>query len=212
MEKIITALKAQKANQDRINVYLDGSFAFGVSKFVGLGLKVGQKLDPHEINRLTDLDNREKAYQYALGYIRFKPRSCHDLTVKLKEKGYPESIIASVIGEFSEKKYIDDREYAVQWVETRAVSHPRSRRMLKYELLNKGISTQDIEVAIENAPNDYDLAMFLAEKNLHKFSSLNKEEFKKKIWGFLSRKAFGSFEIKKVIDDLLETKFKDETE
>jgi hypothetical protein len=31
MAGVITALKAQKKNKDRVNVYLDGRFAFGLA-------------------------------------------------------------------------------------------------------------------------------------------------------------------------------------
>ena len=40
----ITGLTRQKKNADRINVFLDGEFAFGLAEITAVYLKVGQEL------------------------------------------------------------------------------------------------------------------------------------------------------------------------
>ena len=49
MDQKITALKAQKRNPNRINVYLDGIFAFGLARVVAAWLQVGQTLSDEKI-------------------------------------------------------------------------------------------------------------------------------------------------------------------
>lgn len=212
MEKTITALEVQKNNPERINVFLDETFAFGVSRFIALGLKVGQKLNQKGIEELSDRDNREKAYQYALRFIGYKPRTSYELVEKLKVKDIPDFIISSILDEFKEKKYIDDLNFATQWVETRISAHPRSRRMLRHELKQKGIQENEIDLALENAPEDIDLAMELALKNQHKYASLDDDGFKKKMCGLLTRKAFNYSDIQFVVEKLLKSKQENETE
>ena len=193
-------------------MYLDDTFGFGVSRYVAAGLRIGQYLNQEQIDSVSDLDIREKAYQIALRYIGYKPRTRQEVIKKLQASGYSEMIIISVTDELEEKKYLDDQDYAHQWVDTRISSHPRSQRMLIYELRNKGMTDETIHEALQEAPTDYDLAMKLGKKNLEKFAGLNNEIFQKKMWGLLSRKAFGYEVIKQVVEQLLEIRTQKEIE
>ena len=56
----ITALTAQKRNRDRVNIFLDGEFAFGLAIEAANGLRTGQILSDTEIAALKDLDEAEK--------------------------------------------------------------------------------------------------------------------------------------------------------
>ena len=49
MTRKITALKVQKRNKNRVNVYLDNEFAFGLSRIVAGWLKTGQELSEEKI-------------------------------------------------------------------------------------------------------------------------------------------------------------------
>ena len=70
MSKTITAIKVQKKNQDRVNIYLDGEFAFGLARIVAAWLRVGQELEDSKIDQLQAEDEHEKAYQRALNLLR----------------------------------------------------------------------------------------------------------------------------------------------
>ena len=50
--RVITKLSIQKRNPGRVNVYLDGKFAFGIPKDAAAGLKTGQELTENEIEKL----------------------------------------------------------------------------------------------------------------------------------------------------------------
>ena len=66
MTQIITALKVQKKNANRVNVYLDGEFAFGLARITAAWLRKGQILSNREIDSLKSADEIEVAYQRAL--------------------------------------------------------------------------------------------------------------------------------------------------
>jgi regulatory protein len=61
MGKRITNLKTQKRNRDRVSVYLDGDFAFGLALIEAARLHVGQVLSEEEIAELKDLDAVQRA-------------------------------------------------------------------------------------------------------------------------------------------------------
>ena len=69
MGRKVTALKAQKRNSQRINVYLDDEFAFGLSRYAATWLQIGQELSPEKIKELQDIDAQEVAYQRALNLL-----------------------------------------------------------------------------------------------------------------------------------------------
>ncbi len=190
MEKIITDLELQKKNPNRINVYLDHEFAFGISRFVGAWLKQGEKLDELSITQLLEKDTREKAFQKAFQFINYRPRSVHEVKEKLEEFGFGGSIIDDVANELLNKKYLNDYEFAENWIASRVQSKPRSQEMLRYELRKKLIPERIIEEALKLAPNNNELALRLGKKYLRRFAHLNEKEFTKKMTGVLARRAF----------------------
>jgi len=52
MTKKITALKVQKRNPNRVNIYLDGEYAFGLARITAAWLHVGQELGDEKIAEL----------------------------------------------------------------------------------------------------------------------------------------------------------------
>lgn len=206
MDHIITALEPQKNDPQRINVYIDYQFAFGISRFVGAWLKKGEQLDENRIQLLLDKDLYEKALQKALHFIAFQPRSEKEIRAKLAKYGFKEGVIERVLNELIEKRYLDDARFARDWVESRSQSKPRSRRFYMYELKNKGISETAIQQAIETAPEDAELAYALGVKYLNRFSNLDNAEFAKKMQGVLARRAFSYDVIKETINQLVKNR------
>ncbi len=75
MAGTITRLAFQKHAADRVNVYLDGQYAFALPALEAARLRVGEYLDDEAIARLQAQDERQKAYDRALRYLSFRPRS-----------------------------------------------------------------------------------------------------------------------------------------
>ncbi|NJM52668.1 MAG: hypothetical protein HC846_04275 [Blastocatellia bacterium] len=87
MAGTITALKVQAKAKDRVNVSLDGEFAFGLALIHALWLKIGQQLSDAEIAELQAADTLEKAQQRALNLISYRPRSVKEVKQRLKKGG-----------------------------------------------------------------------------------------------------------------------------
>lgn len=203
MDKTITGLEAQKKNPNRINVYLDDEFGFGVSRYVGAWLREGDKISDDSVAQIVQKDAREKAFQKALQFINYRPRSEYEIKKKLSDQGFSEPVIANVIAELLQKNYIDDLRFALDWIESRSRSKPRSRRMFRYELQQKNISEGSIDKAVSQAPEDEELAHRLGQKYLRRFSHLDDDSYKKKMEGVLARRAFPYSVIREEIRNLL---------
>jgi regulatory protein len=57
----IMAIEPQKRNPQRVNIYLDGEFAFALSRLVAAWLRVGEELSAEKIASLQAADTREQA-------------------------------------------------------------------------------------------------------------------------------------------------------
>ncbi len=194
MMKEITALKLQKNNPKRINVFLDGFFSFGISRFVGAWLKVGQKISEKEINELVQKDSYEKALQSAIHLFNFRNRSENEVRTKLAGKGYAEDEINKVIENLKRSGALDDDKFARDWVESRSASKPRGRRLLAYELQQKKVNSEKIDEALQNLPDEITLAIKAADKVVHRYERMERDVFNKKVTAFLNRRGF-NFEV-----------------
>ncbi|MEM5776602.1 MAG: RecX family transcriptional regulator, partial [Anaerolineaceae bacterium] len=160
----ITALKVQKRDPSRINVYLDGEFAFGIDRLVGAWLSVGQELDEKKKEQLTQADTLEKAYRRALNFLDYRIRSETEIRKKLQEKGYGDDVIEHIMARLIESRIAGDSSFAQNWVDNRTTFRPRGRRMLRMELRQKGVDETLIDEALEKAPDESILARRLGEK------------------------------------------------
>jgi regulatory protein len=145
----ITALTRQKRNPDRINVYLDGKFAFGLAAITAVSLRVGQTLTPSEIDSLQGSDLEEKAKEVALRFIEYRPRSIAETRQHLLKKEYPEDVVERVIERLTAVELLNDAAFARYWVEQRQTFKPRSQLAIQQELRQKGVERQAIDAALD---------------------------------------------------------------
>ncbi len=189
MAKLITALQAQTKNHNRISVFLDGQFAFGLTRIVAAWLQVGQSLTDEKIATLIADDEREIAYQRALKFLEVRQRSSSELRQRLIKYKTPPYLIDETLLRLQNNRLINDENFAQTWVENRAEFKPRSRRALTIELRQKGISGEIIDQTLENV-DENELVYQAALKQGRKFSNLDWLEFRKKLLGFLARRGF----------------------
>lgn len=186
----ITALKVQKRNPSRVNVYLEGEFAFGLARIVAAWLKVGMELSEDKISALQAKDACEAAYQQALHFLSYRPRSEMEVRKKLIEKGTDEVVVETVMIRLLEAQLLGDEEFARVWVDNRTAFRPRSHRMLRYELKQKGVEEEIIQSALTEAENEPELAYLAGRQYARRLAGLDWELFRKRLGGFLSRRGF----------------------
>jgi regulatory protein len=187
--KTITAIVVQKNNPNRVNIYLDGEFAFGLSRIVAAWLKTGQRLEDEKIARLQSEDAREKAYQQAMLYLSYRARSEAEIRQNLRKHEYPEEVIEQTLERLRQARLADDNEFARAWVENRSTFRPRSRRALAVELRQKGLSDEATHSALQGLDEDA-LAYEAALKRVNRLKVLEWAEFRKKLSEFLARRGF----------------------
>jgi regulatory protein len=190
MDYRITALKAQKRNPNRVNVYLDGEFAFGLARIVAAWLSVGQSLTDERVKELQEQDANEVAFQAALRFLNYRPRSEAEIRQHLNEKGYSELAVETVMERLRQGRLLDDRQFARDWVENQNTFRPRGRRALVFELRHKGISEDHIEEALTETDEE-ELAYQAARRQAERLARYEWPEFRVKLSQFLARRGFG---------------------
>jgi regulatory protein len=189
MAGTITALKAQRTARERVNVYIDGEFAFGLALIHAVWLKIGQALSDEEIEALRAADTLEQAQQRAVNLIAYRPRSVHEVRQRLEKASVDEETIERVVGQLREAGMLDDESFSKAWVESRLRAAPRGRRMIAWELRRKGVAEEDIEAALEGVDEEA-TALHAAKRRWPRLKSLPPRERKRKLFEFLSRNGF----------------------
>lgn len=203
MARKITALKAQKRNAQRVNVYLDGEFAFGLARIVAAWLRVGQELSEAQIAELLRADAAEQAYQNALRYLSYRPRSEAEVRTYLARRGVDPTLIESVLARLRDLGLVDDEAFARAWVENRGTFRPRGRRALKAELRQKGIAPHLIERALAEVDEEQ-LALQAGAKALRRYARLAWPAFRQKMGAYLARRGFDYETIQAILPQLWE--------
>jgi regulatory protein len=193
MAAAITALKVQKKNPERVSVFLDGAFAFGVTLDVAARLRKGQQLSDAEIAELRTNDEVDKAYQAALHFLAARPRSRAEVMRRLSEKGHAPEAIDAALERLAARSYVDDAAFAAFWVENRSRFRPRGVAAIAHELRQKGVEGEAIRAALTEIDEER-AARAAIERQLDRWRALTKAEFEQKIIAHLARRGF-SFEI-----------------
>lgn len=200
MAGMITALKAQKNSRDRVNVYLDGEFAFGLALIHALWLRVGQTLTDQEIESLKASDTLEQARQRAVEFIAYRPRSEKEVRQRLQRAGAPEDVIDEIAVSLRAAGLLDDESFSRSWVDSRMRNRPRSRRMLAWELKQKGIDAATIDASLE-AVSDSEAAYQAALRQWPKVAEARPDrQRRRKLSEYLARKGFGYDTIEEAIE------------
>jgi regulatory protein len=203
MAGTITALQFQKRNKDRVNVYIDGQFAFGLVAIEAVHLKVGQTLSDDDIARLEVLDEVGRAYERALNFLSYRPRSEAEVRRNLRKKDVGDEVIEMVVERLTRAGLLDDREFARYWVENRLQFNPRGARALRYELRGKGVSDSVVADALADLDTEA-AARQVAEAGARRLAHLEPRDFRRKLGAYMARRGFSYPVIKPLVEEMLE--------
>ncbi len=185
----ITSIEGQKKNPQRVNIYLNGEFAFALSRLTAAWLKVGDELSPEKILELQTRETQEQAYQQAMFFLSFRPRSEAEIRQNLRKHKISEPVIEQTLERLRQARQADDAGFAQAWVENRNTFRPRSRRALASELQRKGLAQETIDSALAGV-DEQSLAYEAARRKAARLQDLDHFEFRKKLGDFLARRGF----------------------
>jgi len=212
---MITALKGQVRDPERVSVFIDDHFAFGIaaSTAVKEGLRIGDQVDAARVAELVTMDEVGRATSAALNLLARRPRSTREITDRLHRKGFAPPAIDAAVVRLEGWNYLDDADFARYWVENREANRPRGRRLLEQELHHKGVDRELARAAVEAAaPNEHDAALAMARSKVRSYSGLDPMVARRRLTGFLGRRGYGFDVIVPVIDRVFDEASDEDTD
>jgi regulatory protein len=201
-ELIITQISKRK-NKNR--VYVDGEYAFSLvdSDIAYFGLKEGGEIDRAKYDFITGTTLYIKAQERALKYLSYRQRSAFEIRGKLLSEDFSADIIEKVIGFLKDYGYVDDLKYSVSYINDCLNFNPKGKRLIEWELKNRGIDRDDISKALCEVSFD---ELFYAKRLLaKKYGKLQKEDMSEgKMYQYLSRRGYDFETIKEAVSEFTE--------
>lgn len=132
--------------------------------------------------------------------------SDNEIQILLKFKGQEknpelEEQIKKVLTRLKELKYLDDTQFAADYIDNQITCRPRGKFRLKRELQNKGIHPELAEKLVQNADIDEEEIAFIAlQKKLKSIERFPRQKQKEKAMRFLASRGFKIDAIYKAIN------------
>ena len=188
----ITAIRVGKGRGKRVNVFLDGKFAFSLEAEVALkeGLQVDQELSVSQIEALARSDHFHRCLNAAVHYLSYRPRSESEIREQLHRRGFDGDTVEAVIARLKEQGLIDDVAFAQFWKENRQSFSPRSRWLTSFELRQKGVANDIIDQVV-GAVDDADSAYRAALSKARSLPLSDYQSFRRRLGEYLRRRGFG---------------------
>ena len=204
--KKITKIEYQKNNKNRVNIYLDDSFAFGIDLNIMIKYSLSKNMELEEgfIEEILKAEEEINVYNYALSVLSRTFKSEKQLIAKLTEKGYDKQFIDIAIIKLKEKKYLDDEQYSEILINNKITVSKYGKRRIKQDLYNKGISNDIIDEKLSLISDDDELgrALSLGRKKLRTIKN-DDERRSIKLTNHLINKGFEYSTVKKAVVALL---------
>ena len=219
----ITAINPQILNkrrpqnkEKRFNIFIDGKFAFasGEENILKYRLRVNSNVEKNLIEQISQEENIKKLTDSAINFLSYRPRSEKEVTdflikkISQKEKiRYQEAkeseLIIKIITKLKKYSYINDSDFANWWVESRDRARQKGKRIVKMELLKKGVDKSLVEEILSKSQNELQLALKVLEKKRSKLATLVENEAKRKIYYLLASRGFEPNIIKEALQIFL---------
>ncbi len=187
---IIIEIRSVARGRQRLVVLTDGrEFVFSDEACERAAIVVG---DPATVGLLETLDGAEhrvNAHEAALRLLSHRARSETEMRTRLGMRGIEPAAVDEEIERLQRAGLLDDEKFARAWVEDRRRLAPRGRRMLRYELLGRGIEMAAVEQVTQDI-DDREVAIQLAHDRARRASTSNYDSFAAKVGGFLRRRGF----------------------
>ena len=120
---------------------------------------------------------------------------------RLKRAGVDEDTIDQVVDQLKAAGMLDDTAFAAAWVDSRLRANPRSKRMLAWELRQKGADPGAIEASLAGM-DETAAALAAARKRLPRLAALPAPERRRKLIEYLARNGFAFTIIEDVLGKL----------
>jgi regulatory protein len=209
----ITKIETQKKDKNRVSIFIDEAFAFGIyyQTLMKYDLSVGMVIDEALKNKIIISDEYSKALNIALNYLSYRNRTKFEIKEKLKEKEFSSVTIDQVIRELVNLNYVDDQAFAKEYIGFKIKK--MGKRKIRYKLESMGIDALiiDQELMVYSNADEYTAAYAVASKKNDSYSNISYQKRYNRLSGLLNRRGFSYSVSKEVLGEILK-EYKEENQ
>lgn len=202
--KKITKIELQEGNKKRFNIYIDDIYSFSVHEDILIAHKLfkEKEVDEEELRKILLEEERNKCWQKSLKYLNYKQRTVKEIKRYLLNENFSNEDVDYTLKKLIEKEFVNDELYAERFIKQRIDFNPKGKKLLKFELQQKGVSEAIINQSLENI--DFELEYSLACNLLEKKQLLTKgndKDKQRRIANFLERRGFSYDVIIRILNE-----------
>jgi len=154
----------------------------------------------------SDSDNSqvEAARKIALRLLTRTMRTRREIEEKLSSRGFPGGVVQTVSERLESVGLIDDAEYAGAFLRTSLRLRPRSYKVLRNELIKKGVSPELANSAVRESSQsipETSIAREVLTKAFRRYGKLPDRERRRKLFSFMGRRGFSLETISEVLGE-----------
>jgi regulatory protein len=150
------------------------------------------------------MTEEERAWNYVLRLLSFRPRTRAELRQRLLRRGFSEDLVSQVLARAEEAGLVDDRAFARLYAEERLATRPRPRRLVAAELRAKGVEARlAVEAARTAFPelSEEELARRALAEKKGRWEGLPKPVALRRAYAFLLRRGFSPDLSRRIVEE-----------
>ncbi len=191
----MTVIKITEISKSRVQIITDEEFAFVLYKgeLRIYGLKENEEISEENYKSIMEELLPKRAKIRAMNLLKARPYTTKQLSDKLLAGGYPEEIANIAISYVASFGYLNDRQYAIDYIEYHKEN--QTRKKIANALMQKGIEKSIIEECWNECVTEDDkdleqeqIILWMKKKNFNAVNATFEE--KQKFSAFLYRKGF----------------------
>lgn len=212
---IVTSIKSQKKDPNRVSLFIDEKFYCGLSLkiFTKHSLYKGVEITDKDLGLLVLEELEERFFKRCVDYLDRGMRTHFQITRYIRDVHYKkkgdwfdkeliidlDGMIERILTRLEKVLLLDDEKYARAFVNGRLRSRPRSAFVLVGELMKKGVDKEIAQQVCDELIEDEYALMVKAYEKKYKEQPLYKRDNKK--IDYLRRKGFKWDLISQLITD-----------
>lgn len=198
---LVTKVEPLTKTKYRIELEQKQVFVLYKGELKKFGVTEGEDLPEEQYEKIRTEVLLKRVKLRAMYLLTDMARTESGLREKLKHGMYPEDLIDAAIAYVRSFGYLDDYRYAEQFIESK--KRNKSKKEIRALLLQKGVSTEEIDLAMENCWQEEDtettIRTLIRKKGVD-ISTASDQEIQR-LYGFLGRKGFRFEDIRQVIQN-----------
>lgn len=193
--------EVRELTKQKVQIYIEGEPAFVLYKgeAARYSIEQGKPLTEEGYREIVETVLVKRAKLRAMHLLQKMDRTQAEIQKKLERGGYPAGAIEAAISYVKSFGYVNDARYASSYAESQKEKKGRNR--IRMELLQKGISQELVQQALDSLEETTDSRQVIREllEKKRKGNVRPDEKEKQRLYGFFMRKGFSSSDILAVL-------------